>query len=71
MNNGNVTPMLFPYEPEAYWNQIQIIIWEEIDKVTTRQIPVPNVTKVGGLTYKPLLKMGGLPVLSGIQTDHL
>ena len=31
VSNGNpVTPMLFPYEPEQYWQSIRQIIREEV-----------------------------------------
>jgi len=50
MNNGNGTPMLFPYEPEEFWNQVRAIIREELDIVK-------DITKVDGLTTKPLLRI--------------
>ncbi len=29
-NESTITPMLFPYEPEHFWEQIRLIIREEI-----------------------------------------
>lgn len=57
MSNGNATPMLFPYEPEEFWNQIRLIIREEVNKIKNNKVQAQDVTKVEGLTYKPLLKM--------------
>ena len=57
MSNGNTTPMLFPYEPEDFWNQIRSIIREEVNKVKNNKVSEADVTRVEGLTYKPLLKM--------------
>jgi excisionase family DNA binding protein len=56
MNNSTMTPMLFPYEPEQFWENMRSIIREEITK-TSKQKPneAPNETQ--GLTYKPLLKI--------------
>jgi len=56
MSNGNTTPMLFPYEPEEFWNQIRAIIREEVNKVTYNKADT-DVMKVEGLTQKPLLRM--------------
>ncbi|OQP58850.1 MerR family transcriptional regulator [Niastella vici] len=59
--NGN-TPMLFPYEPTAYWQNIRQIIREEVAKIE-KEIPKGNVLETPGLTYKPLLKITELCTL--------
>lgn len=56
MSNVNTTPMLFPYEPEAFWNQIRAIIREEINMINEKKVE-RDVTKVEGLTTKPLLRI--------------
>lgn len=50
------TPMLFPYEPEQFWQRIREIIREEISRTeTTKNREVSYETP--GLTYKPLYKI--------------
>jgi excisionase family DNA binding protein len=56
-NNGNtVTPILFPYEPGEYWQQIRQIIREEVNNLE-KQKQVPTSYDTPGLTYKPLYKI--------------
>jgi excisionase family DNA binding protein len=55
ITNGN-TPILFPYEPTEYWQNIRQIIREEVAKIE-KEIPKGNVLETPGLTYKPLLKI--------------
>ena len=62
IKNGN-TPMLFPYEPAEYWQNIRQIIREEMAKIE-KAIPAKgNVLETPGLTYKPLLKITELCTL--------
>lgn len=57
VSNGNpVTPMLFPYEPEQYWQSIRQIIREEVNNAE-KQRPVSPSFETPGLTYKPLYKI--------------
>ena len=57
VSNGNlVTPMLFPYEPEQFWNSIREIIREEVNKAEKLR-PVSPTYDTPGLTYKPLYKI--------------
>jgi excisionase family DNA binding protein len=57
VSNGNpVTPMLFPYEPEQYWQSIRQIIREEIN-TAEKQRPASASFETPGLTYKPLYKI--------------
>lgn len=51
-----VTPMLFPYEPDQYWQSLRQIIREEIGNLE-RQPPTQPVFETPGLTYKPLYKI--------------
>jgi excisionase family DNA binding protein len=55
IKNGN-TPILFPYEPTEYWQNIRQIIREEVAKIE-KDVPKGNVLETPGLTYKPLLKI--------------
>ncbi len=55
-NSNPVTPMLFPYEPEQFWQSIRQIIREEVSKVE-KQRPVSPTYETPGLTYKPLYKI--------------
>jgi predicted DNA-binding transcriptional regulator AlpA len=57
VSNGNpVTPMLFPYAPEQFWQLIRQIIREEFTN-NEKSRPVVNSYETPGLTYKPLYKM--------------
>lgn len=51
------TPMLFPYEPLRFWEQIREIIKEELSKISRTTIPPPDY-QTPGMTYKPLYKIG-------------
>lgn len=55
INNGT-TPILFPYEPNEYWQNIRQIIREEVTKIE-KGLPKGNVLETPGMTYKPLLKI--------------
>lgn len=58
-NEMTTTPMLFPYDPERFWNQIRQIIREEITKEEKKRIE-PISYETAGMTYKPLYKIGEL-----------
>ncbi len=49
-------PMLFPYEPDQFWEHMRAIIREEIAK-TAKEKPQDAIYETKGLTYKPLLKI--------------
>ncbi len=59
-SNGNttaaVTPMLFPYDPEKFWQSIRSIIREEVTSAE-KQRPVSPANETPGMTYKPLYKI--------------
>lgn len=57
VSNGNpVTPMLFPYEPELYWQQVRQIIREEVNNAEKKRTVSPAYD-TPGMTYKPLYKI--------------
>jgi excisionase family DNA binding protein len=60
--NGNI-PILFPYEPTEYWQNIRQIIREEVAKIEKESPSKGNVLETPGLTYKPLLKITELCTL--------
>ena len=55
-NGSPTTPMLFPYEPEQYWQQIRQIIREEVGQAEKQRVASP-IYETPGLTYKPLYKI--------------
>jgi len=58
VNNGNqVTPMLFPYDPSKYWEQIRQIVREEMKSAEKERAVTPPSFETPGLTYKPLFKI--------------
>jgi len=56
-NASAVTPILFPYEPEKFWEQLREIIREEVSKISKIN-PAPPEYQTPGMTYKPLYKIG-------------
>lgn len=57
VSNGNaVTPMLFPYDPEQFWQQIRQIIKEEVNSGEKQRSPAA-MYETPGMTYKPLYKI--------------
>ena len=63
VSNGNVvTPMLFPYEPEQFWQSIRQIIREEVQSINKQTSPSPSF-ETPGLTYKPLYKIAEICAL--------
>ena len=54
--NNPTTPILFPYDPNEFWEHMREIIREEIKKTSHAKVEV-DTSKVEGMTYKPLLKM--------------
>jgi excisionase family DNA binding protein len=61
MKSGN-TPMLFPYDPAEYWQNIRQIIREEVGKMEGEK-QTGSILETPGLTYKPLLKISELCAL--------
>jgi len=58
MENTTATPMLFPYEPEQFWMQMQLIIREEVGKINTGKKNNKEISyATPGLTAKPLYKI--------------
>ena len=55
-SSKSATPMLFPYEPEEYWQFIRQVIREEILNAQ-KQIPASVSYETPGMTYKPLYKI--------------
>jgi excisionase family DNA binding protein len=56
------TPMLFPYEPDEFWNSIRQIIREEVNSATAQK-PLAQTFETPGLTYKPLYKIAEICTL--------
>ena len=54
-NEPAVTPMLIPYEPLYFWEQIREIVKEEVSNIN-KTTPKPPEYQTSGLTYKPLYK---------------
>ena len=55
--NGNInTPMLFPFEPEQFWQSMRQIIREEVGSLEKQKLSATTFDTTG-LTYKPLYKI--------------
>jgi len=57
-------PILFPYEPDLFWNEIRKIIREEISALNTRE--TKNISSPSGHGYKPLYKIDELCTLFSV-----
>jgi predicted DNA-binding transcriptional regulator AlpA len=55
MESNPAVQMLFPIQPDQFLELVRLVVKEELDKFSSRQ--VPDNFKVSGLTYKPLYKM--------------
>jgi excisionase family DNA binding protein len=55
-NDRCVIPMLFPYEPEKFWQSIRQIVREEMNSVEKERVGTP-IFDAPGMTYKPLYKI--------------
>jgi hypothetical protein len=51
-----VTPILFPYELEQYWQQVRQIIREEVSNIE-KQKPVSPLTKRQVLPTNPCIRL--------------
>ena len=56
INCNLVTLMLFPYEPEQFWQSMRQIIRKEVQSVGKQKTP-PLSFQTSGLTNKPLYKI--------------
>ncbi|MEP7277417.1 MAG: helix-turn-helix domain-containing protein [Bacteroidota bacterium] len=60
VNNGApATPILFPYEPEKFWQSIRQIIREEVINAEKQRQPSP-LYETPGMVYKPHYKIAEL-----------
>ena len=57
MENGSSVPMLFPFEPNEFWEQMRQVIREEVIKTQKNSLPKSELTVTPGLTQKPLYKI--------------
>lgn len=57
VTNGNiVTPMLFPYDPQQFWQLLRQVIREEVNKMEKKDGEAVAY-QTPGLTQKPLYKI--------------
>lgn len=57
MENNSSVPILFPFDPNEFWDQMRQIIREEVSKSQKESAPILNNMSVPGLTEKPLYKI--------------
>ncbi|SIT34474.1 DNA binding domain-containing protein, excisionase family [Filimonas lacunae] len=55
-NEKKQTVMLFPFDPEVFWQRVRLIIREEVSRVE-KAAPVTSLYETPGLEYKPLYKI--------------
>lgn len=56
INANTATPILFPYEPERFWQIIRQIIREEVSQIHEEKI-ISGSGENSGMLSKPLYKM--------------
>ncbi len=61
-NMSPETPMLFPYEPEQFWESIRNVIREEVQRIERGKTP-DALYETPGMTYKPLYKIADVCAL--------
>ncbi|HEY4288717.1 MAG TPA: helix-turn-helix domain-containing protein [Puia sp.] len=54
---NNPLPILIPYEPDAFWEEIRKIVHNELAKLDLSRPSATSESEVPGLTYKPLYNM--------------
>ncbi len=57
MENHSSVPILFPFEPEQFWQRMRLIVREEIAKHKSEAINKAAQFETPGLLYKPLYKI--------------
>ena len=57
MENSSSVPMLFPFEPNEFWEQMRRVIREEVSKSQKEPIKLIENMSTPGLTEKPLYKI--------------
>ena len=65
--NKEPFPMLFPYEPEAFWEMLRQIVREELSALYNRNRATPNLFQTPGLIEKPLYTIDELAALFQIS----
>lgn len=55
VKNEQVAPMLFPIDPELFWQKLRVLVREEVSQL--EQQPRSPAYETPGLTYKPLFKI--------------
>jgi excisionase family DNA binding protein len=57
VSTGNiVTPILFPYDPQQFWQVMRMLIREEMNNLEQKQADRASFI-TPGMTYKPLFKI--------------
>jgi len=57
MENNAPVPILFPFEPSEFWQQIRQIVKEEVNLSNKNTINKVSLIETPGLTEKPLYKI--------------
>ena len=55
-NSPSVTPMLFPFDPQEFWQSIRQIIREEVNNAEKKET-ISATYATPGMAYKPLYKI--------------
>lgn len=56
MKEQTVAPMLFPVDPEVFWQRMRVLVREEIQALVKEEVTT-NEFQTPGMAYKPLFKI--------------
>lgn len=57
MEQNSAVPILIPFDPDEFWQQIRLIIREEVARNQEMKPSSDTLMEISGLTEKPLFKM--------------
>ena len=63
----NQVPILFPYAPAEFWEQLRYVIREEINQAKKSKNDLTGISGVAGLTEKPLYRIDEICLLFEIS----
>ncbi|MDF2189832.1 helix-turn-helix domain-containing protein [Paraflavitalea sp. CAU 1676] len=57
-SSQSTTPMLFPFEPDQFWQRVRLIVREEVMQLEKSLPAISTPTyQTPGMSYKPLYKI--------------
>lgn len=63
----NPLPILIPYEPDVFWEEVRKIVRDEVSKLDLSRPTTASESVAHGVTNKPLYKMSDVCKFFGIS----